>query len=291
MLDLEQPATQDSAPVVDTGTPEANEDAIQEPQLDENGQPIEVAPVDDEEDDELDGVKLRGKKEALEKLKAERLMQADYTRKTQAIAEEKREAEAVKAQYQQAVQVQHHLAAEIGELQVIDRALSQYANVNWQAWADQDAAAASKAHMAFTQLQAQRGQLVNSVTTKNQQLQAFNESESSKRANAAEAVVARELKDWSPEKYRVLQDYAKAEGVDPEGLRQMLINVPLSAKIIEKARKFDALQKQRLAKPPAAPAPPASRVGGGSAANTTKLSEVSDEEYIRRRREYIKNHR
>jgi hypothetical protein len=291
MEDLEQPASPDSAAVVETtdaATPDTTVETPEaEPQLGEDGLPIEAAPVDDDIEEEVDGVKLKGKKDALERWKAERLMHKDYTQKTQTAAEIKRTAEATQAQYQQAAQIQQHFATELGELQVVDRQLAQYAQVNWQQWADQDPAAASKAHMAFTQLQTQRGQLVNGITQKNQQLTAFNESEASKRANAAEAVVAREIKDWGPEKYRQLQEFAGAKGVDAENLRRMLINVPQSASFLADAMKWRQLEQQRAKKPPPAPVPPATRVNGASAASAKDPAQMSDREFAEWRKRQI----
>jgi hypothetical protein len=290
-LDLEQPAQPDSAAVVEDTAPPATNDADTAPverEFDDDGLPIEAAaPVDDEEEDDLDGVKIRGKKEALEKLRAERLMHKDYTQKTQNAAEQLRTAEATKAQYQQAAQVQQHFAAELGEMQVIDRQLAQYAQVNWQQWADQDAAAASKAHMAFTQLQTRRGQLWAGVTEKHQQLQTFNEREDAKRSSEAEAVVAREIKDWGPEKYRALQEFAEAKGVDKESLRRMLVNVPKSAAILTDAMKWRQLEQQRAKKPPVAPAPPVTRLSGVGAAATKEPSQMSDSEFAAWRKRQI----
>ena len=54
------------------------------------GQELEQSPELDEIEEELEGVKLRGKKEALERIKAERLMQQDYTRKTMSHAEDRK---------------------------------------------------------------------------------------------------------------------------------------------------------------------------------------------------------
>jgi hypothetical protein len=288
---LEQPALPDSAAVVaDTATPVTNDaDAAPvEREFDDDGLPIEAAPVDDEEEDELDGVKIRGKKEALEKLKAERLMHKDYTQKTQTAAEEKRTAEAAKAEYQQAAQVQQHFAKELGELHAVDRQLAQFQNTNWPAWADQDPAAASKAHIAFTQLQTYRGQLLNGLTQKDQQLKSFNERENAKRSSEAEAVVMREIKDWGPDKYRQIQEFAKSKGVEAEKLRLMLVNVPESAGFVADAMKWRSLEQQRAKKPAAAPVtPPATRLNGAAAVSTKEPSQMSDSEFAAWRKRQI----
>ena len=138
-MELEQPSG-DSAAVVDTAPADATTADATEPiqQYDDNGLPIEAAPVDDDLEDEVDGVKLRGKKDALEKLKAERLMQADYTRKTQEVAEQRRTFDAEREQFQRAAQTHQQYLREIGQLTGIDERLAQFSQVNWQALTDQD---------------------------------------------------------------------------------------------------------------------------------------------------------
>jgi SET domain-containing protein len=89
LTDLEQPAeTLDSVATTDpVAPPETDLEAVDTE--------LETQPTEDpDEEDEIEGVKLRGKKEALERIKAERLMQADYTRKTQEVAEQRRTIEA-----------------------------------------------------------------------------------------------------------------------------------------------------------------------------------------------------
>lgn len=95
---MEQPDTevQDSDVSETAPEPEAqtDDDLIE-------GLPEQEPEVSDEVEEDLEGVKVRGKKDAVEKLKAERLMQADYTRKTQAAADEKRAVEAERATVKQ----------------------------------------------------------------------------------------------------------------------------------------------------------------------------------------------
>lgn len=292
-LDLEQPApvldsaAGNTAPVdANDGTPPDQNDASAEDLLDQ-----QAPAADDEEEDEVDGVKLRGKKDAIEKVKAERLMQADYTRKTQEVAEARRTLEAREAELQKAAQADKEERQLYGRREAIVARLGQFQNVNWQAWADSDPAAASKAHMEFTQLQAHYGQLEGLLTQRERQKQLDAEQTSAKRANDAEAVVAREIKDWGPQKLQQFVDYGKKSGLEPESVRQLLVQFPQAAKFLDKALAHDKLLAQRLQKPAATPANPVTRVGGGAAATTKPLSETSDEEFIRRRREYISKHR
>jgi hypothetical protein len=289
-MELEQPSG-DSAAVVDTATPVEAAGEPNEPiqQYDDNGLPIEAAPVDDDIEEELDGVKLRGKKEALERIKAERLMNKDYTQKTQATAEERRVLAAEREQFQKAAQLHQQYLEEVADVRMIDKRLSQFSQVNWQQLTDQDPVQALKLHTEFTQLQAQKGQLVNALTQKQQQAQHMQQRETAKQLMEARQVLERDIKGWSPELAGKLMDFGLKQGFPADAMQN--ITQPAIVKMLHKAYLFDQLETQRKAKAPPAPAQPVTRVSGAAAANTKPLSEVSDAEYIRRRREYQSKNR
>jgi hypothetical protein len=284
---MEQPASPDSAAVLDTAPPATNDadTAPAEREFDENGLPIEAAPVDEDEEDELDGVKIRGKKEALEKLKAERLMQADYTRKTQEVAEHRKAFEAERAQFQQAAQTHQQYIREVAQLTAIDDRLSQFSQVNWQALTDQDPVQALKLHTEFTQLQAHKGQLVNALTQKQQQAQQMQQRETAKQLMEARQVLEREIKGWSPELAGKLKEHGIKRGIPAEAMES--ITQPAIVKLIHDSYLLDQLQKQRTAKPPAEPAKPATRLSGSSAVSTKEPSQMSDREFAEWRKRQI----
>jgi hypothetical protein len=154
-MDLEQPSG-DSAAVVDTAPPELDAGDALDTSTDLETPELETQPPEEaDEEDELDGVKLRGKKDALERFKAERLMQADYTRKTQEVAETRRALEARETQFQESAKAHQAHIREVAQVVAIDDRLAQFAQVNWQALTDQDPVQALKLHTEFTQLQAQ----------------------------------------------------------------------------------------------------------------------------------------
>jgi hypothetical protein len=286
-MNVEQPGSPDS--VVPTGESQTTESELdlESQDLSDDGQTTEP----DEVEEELDGVKLRGKKDALDRIKSERLMQQDYTRKTQEAAEVRREAEARQNQLREVEQFQRSNLQEFARLTAIDDRLGQFQQVNWQALSNQDPVQAQQLHIEYTQLQTMRGQLVNSLTQKQQQ-QAFQAQQSNaQRWKQAQEVVQREIKDWSPAKSVELENYVKASGLDVDQLRQFIAYQPSFVKMIDKSNRYDQLMKQRAQKAPTDPATPATRVGGGSAASTRKLSAMSDAEYVAARRNYIKNHR
>ena len=236
---------------------------------------------DDSEEIDYEGEKLKIPK----KLKDAFLRQQDYTRKTQELAEHRRSVEGEREQLQKFRQFQQENVREIAQLHGLDERMAWLAQ-NMRAIAAQDAGKGQEALMEFTQLQTARGQLAGSLAQKNQQMQLAAQSMASKRANDAEAVVMREVKDWSQKKYQELQDFARSNGVEPETLRQLFINAPQVAKVFDTALKHDQFLKQRAAKPAPPPLPkPVTKVGGGSATNQRAPSDMSPADYAKWRQE------
>lgn len=288
-MELEQPPG-DSAVVEQTTTTETHGDAP-EIQFDEaTGLPLaQQDPEDADIEEEIEGVTLRGKKDAVERAKNERLMQADYTRKTQEVAESRRALESREAQFQQTAQAHQAHIREVAQVVAIDDRLAQFSQVNWAALTDADPVQALKLHTEFTQLQANKEKLVNTLTQRQQQAAQQQQREHARQLMDARTVLQREIKGWSPELAGKLEEFGKTLGFDEQAMSS--ITNPSIVKLLHKAFMFDQLEKQRTAKAPVAPAPPATRLSGGAASSTKRLSDLSYDEYVASRRNYIKNHR
>jgi hypothetical protein len=238
----------------------------------------------DEVEDELEGVKLKGKKDALEKFKTERLLHGDYTRKTMTLAEERRELEQSQAQFRQNAQLHQAFLGEAAQMHQVAQRLEQFQKLDWNAVVAQDPAEAQKLQIEFTRLQSLQGQLSNSLTHKQQQMQQAQQQETAKRARDAAAYLQGAIKDWSPAKDAELETYARSLGINTQQLSNFLIYNPAIAVALNKAAQFDRLAKQRTAKPQAETPKPVTRVGGAGASNTKPLSDTSMDEYVQRRR-------
>lgn len=286
-LDLEQPAeTLDSVPADNTP------DNSQLNEIDDDPSLLTQQDEPEEIEEELEGVKLRGKKDALERIKAERLMQADYTRKTQEVADQRRQFDQERTQFQETAKSHQEHIREVGKLMAVEERLQQFQQVDWQSLNTQDPVRAQALLIEFNQLQAARGQLSNSLAQKEQQRQLASQQDSAKRASEAEAIVMREVKDWGPEKLQKFVDAGQKAGIQPEGVRQLLIQFPQAARFLNKALQYDQLLAQRMQKPKVEPPKPATRLSGGSAANTKPLSDVTDpREWAERRRQWKSQNR
>ncbi len=119
----------------DTPDTEVDNEVHDEPQLDDDGNPIEDDAGDDEpeEEDEVDlgALKLKLPKSQAEIVKKGFMQEADYTRKTQELAETRKAFEAQRETLQQADD--QELQAR-GHLSNIQGQLAQFEQVDWNGW-------------------------------------------------------------------------------------------------------------------------------------------------------------
>lgn len=270
-LDAEQPGAPESeAPEliaeVDTDLPDGEELVLDEP----------TEPEDEEVEYEGERFKVPSK------LKDALLRQADYTRKTQEVAETRREVEAKAEMVERQAKAHQEDLKEVAHLVNIDQRLQQFAQVNWQALNQQDPQQAQALHIEFTQLQSQRGQLVSHLTQKQQQRQWETQQNFAKQHHEAEAFIKREIKDWSPEKDRALEAYALKEGIDTKSLSQLVLKSPAVLKLVDKAARYDQLVKAQAKKPtPESQAKPVTRISGAKAAATIDPDKMSNEQWLK----------
>lgn len=276
MFDTEQPA-----PELDSTTEGAPPSESLEPELlQQQAEPEEI-------EDELEGVKLRGRKEALEKIKAERLMQADYTRKTQEVAEQRRTFETEREQYQREREATQAFENEKFQFWSLQQRAQQLQQVNFAALRQTNPEMAESLRDELAKLSAVLPQMGSALAQKAEARKFESERERASRANQSEQIVMREVKDWGVEKFKAFVDAGGKAGMQPQDVQRLLVDYPQVARFLDKALKFDQHLASRLQKPPASPPPkPATRLGGTDAANTKPLGDVTDpREWAERRRQ------
>lgn len=204
---MEQPDTTvlDSDAAVPAPEPEAQQGdpEIDEALLDDEQQ----ADEDDDVEDDLDGVKLRGKKDAVARLRAERLMQADYTRKMQAgkaeLATERQLLQAEKAESAARTQMfQSHLNV-VAKLVSLDEKIAAFDGVDWDRLTDADPVQAMKLDRQHKNILAQKQQELQNLDVLRQQFaldkqrtQQTQQQGFAKQLEQAAAVLAREVPNW-----------------------------------------------------------------------------------------------
>jgi len=264
----------------------ASDDQVEESLLG-NDEVIEE-PAEEDEEVDIDGLKLSIPKSKAEKLKAERLMHADYTQKTQAVAEQRKQIEQQAQEVQHRAQLQQVFINEIAEVTAIDKQLAQYSQINWDALQDEDPLQAMKLERQFRQLQEQKNNVISSLTQKQQQQAVAEQQNIARRIHDASEFLKREIKDWSDQKSVELENYGIANGLPSELLRSATIHHPQFATILNKAALYDQLVKKQTPAPVAAIAKPVSKVGGTSSVVKKDPTKMTDEEFNAWRRSQIK---
>lgn len=240
------------------------EDSEQE--LDEDGNPLE-------EPDETVELDVNGKKFKVPKeLKDGFLMQADYTRKTQELAEQRR---AVEAELQAAKEVSEGEFRARAQIAQIDEAIAEYKTVDWDRWMQSNPQEAQRAWMQYQRLNDERGTAVQNYQQLQQQRTLLEHRQAEERKEKGLAELQAKIPDWSENKAKALLDFGvKQLGFSAQELMaiddpRMIIALNLAAQGQQKqtaqkaAAKVEAQSSIR----------PAARVTGGRTATGNKLDD------------------
>lgn len=204
------------------------EPAPDEPDIDpETGEPRTpeaVAADDDHEEVEHDGQKYKLPKA----LKPLLLMQADYTKKTQELAETRRTADAEIASKREAAAAEaetllSEVQAEVGKVHVLKTNLEAFEKVDWdKAWqeanADENPAqagmAVTRAWNEYQRLQGEAKAAEAALETKKTELQKSAEQGLATRMQEVGATLAREIPGWSQETAGKIMETGKELGLE-----------------------------------------------------------------------------
>lgn len=197
-----------------------------EPELDENGDPIDP-PEDDSEEVEHDGQKYKVPKA----LKPLLLMQADYTRKTQQVAEERAVVQAERQALHQSSQAELDTYARATTLA---GQLAQYQQVDWPAWHDSDPFAAAKATSEYQMLRDAHQQAIGQLSNLRGQRTLQQQQETAKRMEEGRAVLTREVPGWNDDLKAKLITHAAGYGFSRQELDDLEAD-PRVAKVLHAA--------------------------------------------------------
>ena len=144
-MDDNETLTNPETEVTETASTEALPEELATDEIqdgDENGE---------EGQNEIEEIEFNGKKYSVPKELAPNLMmQSDYTRKTQEVAELRKDTEAERTSWQQKALVRDQLFQENADLHQVEKRLNAFRNVNWQQWQAQDANGAQAALAEYT---------------------------------------------------------------------------------------------------------------------------------------------
>lgn len=240
-------------------TPEA------EPELDADGNPIEgEEQAEEDEELDIDGKPLKVPKSIAEALKARMMMQADYTQKTQAVAEQRREYEQQRQAFEVEAQTRQQLFQEEAQLHNVRERLGQFQNVNWQQLAQENPQHAVALQAEYTQLRDYHDQLHGHVEGRKSELASKREQETAIAASRAVEMLNKPDPDrgWDGKfdapKRQALTDFGLKLGFTNEELSRT--THPRMIQTLHLAKLgYEALMKQRQT-PTRAVAQPAAKV-------------------------------
>jgi hypothetical protein len=291
-------------------TEESTLDTEQEPdavEYDEDGNPIEAEAEEDEEEIDLDDdLKLKVPKSAAEKLKELKegaLRQADYTRKTQELAEQRKSFE-TQRQAQQQMDAVETMAR--GDLANTNAQINQYEQFDWAAARANAQAIDSenfdRAQMDQLDAHWQNYQLLKSRQQKIGQLLAIKAQERQSREQQSrqqlDAAVAKLLDEGTPELKKAIPDWSRAkaatltesmvkhygiprdefDGIDDPKLYMVMADATAWREHQTKQKKAKTIEKQQEV------VPAAKASAGKSAVAPGKLDDrLSPEEWVKRR--------
>lgn len=187
--------------------------------------------------DDTDEVEYEGAKYRIPKpLKDAVLRQADYTRKTQALADARREFEAHRATSLADSKEYDEARVRAG---VIGSHLEQYKNVDWAALEASDPVAAQQHWRIFSQLKDEKANADQAAASARQRIDATSQRERATRAAEVRAQLPNLIPGFNAEVDAKLAAYGNKLGYSPEELTSATLHNPVAALVLHKAMQWD----------------------------------------------------
>lgn len=282
------PAVTDDEQPIDLDAP-SQEDAQEEdaqPDAENEGEDAESAENQDEPDeaeaDVIDFTAEDGKTYKVPKeLEGHLLRQADYTRKTQAVAEKDREADTKLAQASRNLSMSEEVIEARAYKLNLEQQLAQYQSVDWQQLEAEDPLGATSHWRQYQQLRDAYGNVASFLDQKQSEWTAQAEQETAIRLQETAAFAQREIPGWSPEMDGKITEFAEKQLGFTRDMLKQAYNPQVYRTLFYAMRGFASLQKQATAPKPAAPsAKPLRKVSGSGSVPVSKSPEdMSPAEY------------
>jgi hypothetical protein len=222
--------------------PQDNGEEAEESEEVENPEEDEVETEEEAEEPDLVEIEVDGESfKVPEVLKDKFMLQADYTRKTQEVAEQRKLVEQAQAQLQTQAQLQQQNLEDYAKLIATDKQLQGYQQVDWNALYDSDPAEFVRLKEAYRELKDSRTEMTQTLTMKQQQQIAEQQSQLQRATEEGNAVLTKEIPNWNPTKGKEIKEYAVTTlRFKPEELNA--VTDPRVVIALYKAQQFDKLK-------------------------------------------------
>jgi hypothetical protein len=220
-------------------------------------------------------------------LKGAFLMNADYTRKTQELADHRRSLDGQRRAFEQKAGLMQATAEDRARLAMLDEQLVELEGVDWESYAEQDPEGAQALWRRYQQLDQARERFAWSLAKLEDDSRLAAERDLAEQMAEAGRVLSKEIEGWSPEVAAKLVEYAEAFGVTLDELRQVADT--RLWKILHRAHAGEQMIREQEAARNASQVQavrPAVQVSGGqAAAGGAVRDELGTKEWMRRRNE------
>lgn len=217
-------------------------------------------------------------------LKGAVLRHADYTRKTQELAEHRRALEAERQSVVAERRAARGASGDRATLHALEEQLDAFEAVDWQALAQADGGRAEALWASYQETRGLRDQFAYALSHHEAREEVAAAREAAEEMAATGEVLRAEIEGWSPEVAAKLVEYGQAFGVTLEELRQMAD--PRLWKLLHKAWRADQASHGE-GEAQARTIRPAVTVGGGAASSGGVRDELGTREWMRRRNDQM----
>lgn len=240
-------------------------------EADPNSEADEGEPEADTEPEEVEleyeGVKIRVAADQAEEARKALLRQSDYSRKMNEVSAKEKQAQQAIETAEKLRQGAEKFADVLASVRMLDQQIKQYEGLDWQKLRADDPGnyAAYAADLQTLKLNKQQTEMQARMVAQ-QVEEANSQTLHAKRAEMFDAL-AKQIPGWSNQKGQEITEYAVSQGMAFETLAKA--TDPALVIALEKARKFDALQKSKTElKAKAKEAPPVLKPGVRQATKT-----------------------
>ena len=242
--------------------------------------------------EETDEVEHEGRKYRVPKaLKAAFMMNADYTRKTQEVAEQRRAVEERQVALNQQAKSHAEQLSDVGRIFAYGEALATYEKTDWARMRQLNPQAAQDHWLQYMQLKEGRDRAAVELQQRMNQRAFDQQRATAKQIEDSRIVIQRDVKDWSPELAGKLMEFGAREfSFTPHEVQT--VTDPRLIRLLHRAYLGDQAIKRAAASQKLASSDglkPVPQVGSRSAANGNRPTDrQSVDEWMRSRNEQLR---
>lgn len=271
-------------------TVETEAELPQDIAAEETAQETPEQPPEDAEPPEIEYVTIERNGKAYQipkELEGELLMQSDYTKKTQSVAERAKELDAREAGIAQQLEATEEELRDRALVLQAKAELDQYAAVDWVKLSQEDPYAFQQHQARYQMLQREYDKTNAALTTKQTERTQAAERDLATRIEQTIQFAQKEIPGWKPELTETLVKHALEAGVPEAELKRVWS--PAVYKLLHQAHIGLLAMQKPATKPVAPPAAPLTKVTGKATPATSRtLAEVADsgdmDEYVAMRK-------